>query len=113
MDSEVVQEFSRTLFNMRPDIVLSLAQVIFLTDMRHLLPLVTTPCHILQSPKDAAVPISVSEYLHQNLGGQSTVEIMPTGGHLPQLGSPDAVISVILKHLGLVNNKYIIREIFN
>ncbi|KAJ9177338.1 hypothetical protein P3X46_012569 [Hevea brasiliensis] len=101
MDSVAVQEFSRTLFNMRPDIALSLAQVIFLTDMRHVLPLVTTPCHILQSMKDMAVPVFVSEYLHQNIGGQSIVEVMPTGGHLPQLSSPETVIPVILKHIRL------------
>lgn len=101
MDSVVVQEFSRTLFNMRPDIALSLAQVIFPTDLRHFLPLVTTPCHILQSIKDMAVPVFVSEYLHQNLGSQSIVEIMPTGGHLPQLSSPEIVIPVILRHLHL------------
>ncbi|EEF37468.1 sigma factor sigb regulation protein rsbq, putative [Ricinus communis] len=37
MDSITVQEFSRTLFNMRPDIALSLAKVKFLFDARHIL----------------------------------------------------------------------------
>ncbi|EEF37469.1 probable esterase KAI2 [Ricinus communis] len=99
LESLAVQEFTRTLFNMRPDIALSLAQVIFLTDMRDVLPSVTVPCHILQSMKDMAVPMMVSEYLHQNLGSRSIIEVMPTSGHLPQLSSPDIVIPVILKHL--------------
>ncbi|XP_059456482.1 probable esterase KAI2 [Corylus avellana] len=99
MDSMAVQEFSRTLFNMRPDIALSLVQTIFLSYTRHILSHVTVPCHIIQSMKDLAVPVVVSEYLHQNLGGESIVEVVPTGGHLPQLRSPDILIPVLLNHI--------------
>lgn len=99
MDSVAVQEFSRTLFNMRPDIALSVAQTIFQSDFRHLLCHVTAPCHIIQSIKDLAVPVVVSEYLHQNLGGDSIVEVMASDGHLPQLSSPDVVIPVLLRHI--------------
>ncbi|KAB1214868.1 putative esterase KAI2 [Morella rubra] len=99
MDSVSVQEFCRTLFKMRPDITLSLAQTIFLSDMRHIHGLVTVPCHIIQSIKDVAVPVAVSEYLHQNLGGESVVEVTATEGHLPQLSSPDILIPVLLKHI--------------
>ncbi|XVF59319.1 hypothetical protein PTKIN_Ptkin07bG0266300 [Pterospermum kingtungense] len=99
MESVAVQEFSRTLFNMRPDIALSVAQTIFQSDMRQILGLVTVPCHILQSVKDLAVPVVVSEFLHQNLGGESIVEVMTSDGHLPQLSSPDIVIPVLLRHI--------------
>ncbi|XP_057718871.1 probable esterase D14L [Arachis stenosperma] len=99
MDSVAVQEFSRTLFNMRPDIALSLAQTIFQFDMREFLSLVTVPCHIIQSTKDLAVPVVVAEYMQQKLGGKSIVEVMPTEGHLPQLSSPDIVIPVLLNHI--------------
>ncbi|KAL9245827.1 hypothetical protein vseg_019432 [Gypsophila vaccaria] len=99
MDSVAVQEFSRTLFNMRPDIALSIAQTIFQSDVRHLLCHITAPCHIIQSMKDLAVPVVVSEYLHQNLGGDSIVEVMSSDGHLPQLSSPDIVIPVIIRHI--------------
>lgn len=99
MDSMAVQEFCRTLFNMRPDIALSLAQTIFQSDTRPILGLVTMPCHIIQSMKDLAVPVAVSEYLHHNLGGESIVEVVSTEGHLPQLSSPDILIPVILKHI--------------
>ncbi|KAH1249998.1 putative esterase KAI2 [Glycine max] len=51
MDSVAVQEFSRTLFNMRPDIALSLAQTIFQLDMRPILSHLTVPCHIIQNTK--------------------------------------------------------------
>lgn len=99
MESVAVQEFSRTLFNMRPDIALSVAQTIFYSDVRPLLGHVTVPCHIIQSMKDLAVPVVVSEYLHQNLGGESIVEVMSTDGHLPQLSSPDVVVPVLLRHI--------------
>jgi pimeloyl-ACP methyl ester carboxylesterase len=49
--------------------------------------------------KDLAVPVVAAEYLHQNLGGESIVEVMSSDGHLPQLSSPDIVIPVLLKHI--------------
>ncbi|CAI8588947.1 unnamed protein product [Vicia faba] len=101
MDSVAVQEFSRTLFNMRPDIALIVSRTIFQSDMRQVLRLVTVPCHIIQAEKDMAVPVMVSEYLHQQLGGESIVEVMATDGHLPQLSSPDVVIPVLLRHIQL------------
>jgi len=99
LDSIAVQEFSRTLFNIRPDIALSVAKTIFQSDMRSMLPHVTVPCHILQSSKDLAVPVAVAEYIHQNLGSKSIVEILPSEGHLPQLSSPAIVIPVLLRHI--------------
>ncbi|XP_052195186.1 probable esterase KAI2 [Diospyros lotus] len=99
MESVAVQEFSRTLFNMRPDIALSVAQAIFQSDFRHMLSHITVPCHLIQSMKDLAVPVVVAEYLHQNLGGVSIVEVMSTDGHLPQLSSPEVVVPVLLRHI--------------
>ncbi|RZC45194.1 hypothetical protein C5167_038143 [Papaver somniferum] len=80
MDSIAVQEFSRTLFNMRPDIALS-------------------------SSKDLAVPVVVPEYLHRNITSDTIVEVMPSDGHLPQLSSPDIVIpSEVHSSHGIVKN---------
>ncbi|KAJ4965400.1 hypothetical protein NE237_017249 [Protea cynaroides] len=99
MESAAVQEFSRTLFNLRPDIALSVLQTIYRSDMRQILKMVTVPCHILQSINDAGVPVMVSEYLHTHLGGQSVVELMASGGHLPQLSAPVTVIPVLHRHI--------------
>ncbi|KAJ7521319.1 hypothetical protein O6H91_19G047800 [Diphasiastrum complanatum] len=99
LDSVAVQEFSRTLFNIRPDIALSVAKTIFQSDLRCILPQVSVPCHILQSSKDLAVPVVVSDYLSSSLGGKNIVEVLPTEGHLPQLSSPDIVIPVLKRHL--------------
>ncbi|BAU00266.1 hypothetical protein LR48_Vigan06g028300 [Vigna angularis] len=101
MESVAVQEFSRTLFNMRPDIGLMVSRTIFQSDMRHILNLVSVPCHIIQAEKDMAVPVVISEYLHQNIAAQSIVEVVSTEGHLPQLSSPDIVIPVLLEHVHL------------
>lgn len=99
MDSFAVQEFSRTLFNVRPDIAYAVSRTIFESDLRGILEHVTVPCHILQSTRDLAVPVVVSDYLHQNLTAKSIVEVLPTEGHLPQLSSPDVVIPVLKRHL--------------
>lgn len=99
MNSVAVQEFSRTLFNMRPDIALSVFRTIFTFDLRHFLSRVSVHCHIIQSSKDLAVPVAVSEYLHQNLGGKSVVEVISTEGHLPHLSSPEITIPAILRHI--------------
>ncbi|KAL0291529.1 UNVERIFIED_CONTAM: putative esterase KAI2 [Sesamum calycinum] len=99
MDSVAVQEFSRTLFNMRPDIALSVFRTIFTFDLRHFLGRVTVPCHIIQSSRDLAVPVAVAEYLHQNLGGKSIVEVISTEGHLPQLSAPEITVPVLLRHI--------------
>ncbi|XP_047340657.1 probable esterase D14L [Impatiens glandulifera] len=101
MDSVAVQEFSRTLFNVRPDIALCVVKSIFYCDLRSLMGLVTVPFHIIQCSKDLAVPVQVAEYLNNNTGGKSVVEIMALDGHLPQLSSPEVAITVILRHIQL------------
>ncbi|GER27797.1 karrikin insensitive 2 divergent 9 [Striga asiatica] len=99
MDSPVMQEFSRTLFSIRPDIALSVVRMFHSFDLRPYLGHVTIPCHILQSSKDMLVPLSVAEYLHCNLGGKSVVELIPTAGHIPQLSAPEVTIPIILRHI--------------
>ena len=81
---------------MRPDIALSMFRMIFTFDLRHFLERVTVPCHIIQS---STVPLAVTEYIHQNLGGKSIVEVVPTEGHLPQLSSPELTIPVLVRHI--------------
>lgn len=99
IDSMAVQEFSRTLFDVRPDIAFSVARTIFTSDLRGILHQVQAPCHILQSSTDLAVPVVVSAYLHHALGGPTTVEILQAEGHLPQLSAPDALIPVLKRHI--------------
>ncbi|KAL6583155.1 Strigolactone receptor KAI2d6 [Orobanche minor] len=83
MDSEVVQEFSRTLFNMRPDISLSLGRTLSTFDMRPFLGSVVVPCHIIHSYKDYAVPVEIAEYLRRNLGGRPPAASKRAASHDP------------------------------
>lgn len=83
-----VQEFSRTLFNMRPDISLFVSRTVFNSDLRGVLGLVKVPCCIIQTSNDASIPQSVAYYLKDHLGGRNTVEILETEGHLPHLSAP-------------------------
>ncbi|KAI5655214.1 hypothetical protein M9H77_32401 [Catharanthus roseus] len=101
LNSVALQEYSRTLFNIRPDIALSLITTIFQSDIRHLLGHITVPCHIIQSRNDPAVPLVVSDYLYRNLGGESVVELIESEGHIPHLSSPGVAIPAILRHIRL------------
>ncbi|KAI4321089.1 hypothetical protein MLD38_034510 [Melastoma candidum] len=94
-----VMEFSRTLFNMRPDITLFVARTVFNSDLRGVLGLVRTPCCIIQTAKDVSVPESVAVYLKNHLGGRNTVEMLNVEGHLPHLSAPLQLTQVLRRAL--------------
>ncbi|THU50852.1 hypothetical protein C4D60_Mb06t24700 [Musa balbisiana] len=90
-----VREFSRTLFNMRPDISLFVSRTVFNSDLRGVLGLVRAPCVVIQTAKDVSVPVSVATYFKAHLGGRTTVELLPIEGHLPHLSAPAALVPVL------------------
>ncbi|KAG0451135.1 hypothetical protein HPP92_024618 [Vanilla planifolia] len=90
-----VREFSRTLFNMRPDISLFVSRTVFNSDLRGVLGLVRVPCCIVQTARDVSVPLSVATHLKAHLGGRTTIEILHTEGHLPHLSAPALLAPVI------------------
>ncbi|CAI0464601.1 unnamed protein product [Linum tenue] len=94
-----VREFTRTLFNMRPDITLFVSRTVFNSDFRGILGLVKVPCCIIQTSKDMSVPPSVVDYLKTHLGGRTTVEILRTEGHLPHLSAPGLLAQVLRRAL--------------
>ncbi|KAM0950457.1 putative alpha/beta hydrolase-1, strigolactone esterase D14 family [Dioscorea sansibarensis] len=94
-----VREFSRTLFNMRPDISLFVSRTVFNTDLRGVLGLVRAPCVIVQTARDMSVPVTVATYLKDHLGGRTTVEILNTEGHLPHLSVPQVLVQVLRRAL--------------
>ncbi|GLT96279.1 hypothetical protein SLE2022_139150 [Rubroshorea leprosula] len=51
-----VSEIERSLERMKPNIALSAAKTVFLSDLRRKLPEVVVPCTIIQSSKDYIVP---------------------------------------------------------
>ncbi|KAE8731569.1 putative strigolactone esterase DAD2 [Hibiscus syriacus] len=94
-----VREFSRTLFNMRPDISLFVSRTVFNSDLRGVLGLVRVPCCVIQTSRDVSVPASVADYFRTHLGGRTTVEILRTEGHLPHLTAPALLSQVIRRAL--------------
>lgn len=94
-----VREFSRTLFNMRPDISLFVSRTVFNSDLRGVLGLVRVPCCIIQTAKDVSVPASVATYLKNHLGGRNTVVMLNIEGHLPHLSAPGLLAHELLRAL--------------
>ncbi|KAJ0077783.1 hypothetical protein Patl1_36624 [Pistacia atlantica] len=85
---EVTREFSQTLFTMRPDISLFVCRTIVDTDIRSILGQVRVPCCIIQTARDASVPLSAAEYLQNHFDGRTTLQILNTEAHLPHLSAP-------------------------
>ncbi|RWW36881.1 hypothetical protein BHE74_00058060 [Ensete ventricosum] len=94
-----VREFSRTLFNMRPDISLFVSRTVFNSDLRGVLGLVHAPCVVIQTANDVSVPPSVAAYLKAHLGGRTTLELLHDEGHLPHLSAPAAFVHVLHRAL--------------
>lgn len=94
-----VQEFSRTLFNMRPDITLFVSRTVFNSDLRGVLGQVKVPCCIIQTESDVSIPASVAQYMKDHLGGRTVVEILPTEGHLPHLSAPGILAAALRRYL--------------
>lgn len=94
-----INEFSRTLLNMNPEIAVFVGRTVFESDWRTILGHVQAPCYIIQSKEDVVVPLAVAEYPRTHLGGETWVEIIPTKGHLPQLSIPALVIQALKRSI--------------
>lgn len=95
-------KFRNCLKRMRNDVALPLANTVFRSDYRHILPKVSIPCTIVQTTNDIVVPISVAYHMHENMKGKSTVEMVDTCGHFPQLTAHVQLLDVIGGVLGRV-----------
>ncbi|XP_030457945.1 strigolactone esterase D14-like [Syzygium oleosum] len=81
-----LMEFEHSLGRIEPEIAVSVAKTVFLSDLRWALPKVPVPCSIIRSRKDIIVPASVSHYMKKKIGnGTSKVKILRTQGHFPML----------------------------
>lgn len=70
-----------------PEVLRPLARNIFLGDSRPFLPCVTVPSLIVQTARDAMVPLEAAQYLSQHLVA-SELLVLDTDGHYPQLTAP-------------------------
>jgi sigma-B regulation protein RsbQ len=97
--ADLAAEFARTLSELRPDIALAMARVIFQSDHRAALPSLRVPTLILQTEQDIAVPVAVGEYMASQLA-HARLKVLPARGHLPHLSAPAAVNEALLEFLG-------------
>jgi pimeloyl-ACP methyl ester carboxylesterase len=95
---EAIVDFSAGLLAMRPDVTAKIARMIFTSDLRHVLPLVSVPTLLIHAREDMAVPADVGRYLNANIP-DSRLAWIDTAGHLPHLAAPEDVAAVLNAHL--------------
>eukprot|EP00250_Pteridium_aquilinum_P013452 c21350_g1_i2 orf=235-1122(-) len=105
-EQDAIDVFTRTLSSMRPEVALAMAKGIFESDFRSVIEEMkqvtgdgSIEVHVLQTCKDLAVPLLVSDYLKSHLDSNGCLEILQTDGHVPQLSAPDLFLSALLRHL--------------
>jgi sigma-B regulation protein RsbQ len=81
-----------------PEIARHFAHVTFLSDNRADLASVSIPTLVLQGTDDAIAPRGVGEYVHRMIPG-STLRVLETTGHIPNLSGPDELADAIRAYL--------------
>ncbi|MGE4533193.1 alpha/beta fold hydrolase [Halomonas sp.] len=77
-----------------PEVLRPLARSIFLGDTRPHLAQVRVPSLIVQTARDAIVPLTAAEYLQANLVS-SELAVLDSAGHYPQLTDPDLLAHML------------------
>lgn len=91
---ELGESFAKTLSEVRPDIALAVAKVIFESDIRAELGKLDKQTLLIQSHEDIAVPAEVAVYLNENIYN-STLTYVNATGHFPHISAPQEIISAI------------------
>jgi len=95
---ELGEAFARTLGEIRPDIALSVAKVIFESDIRKELHKLDKPTLLIQAHDDIAVPSEVADYLNREIKNSELTYVNATG-HFPHMSAPQEVISLIKSYI--------------
>lgn len=90
LGDELTNSFCRT----DPEIAKHFARTTFMSDNREDLQGLQARALVLQCKEDVIAPVSVGEYVHQQLPNSKLV-ILDATGHCPNLSAPDAVIKAI------------------
>ncbi len=98
---EAVAEFSQGFLAMRPDITVAMARVIFESDIRQVVPHVSTPVTLIHNRDDPAVPPEAAQWLQRHLP-LAELDWIDAVGHLPHLTAAPALREVLAKRLGVV-----------
>lgn len=91
---ELGAHFAYTLSAIRPDVALSVAKVIFESDVRSEIDKLDKEVLLLQTKEDIAVPLVVAEYLLDHIKG-SQLKVINATGHFPHISAPQEVIAAI------------------
>ncbi len=97
-DERAIEQFSRTLYLMRPDIALSASRTIWSADVRRAVARLRLPVHVIQTSVDVAVPVEVGHWLADTISG-ATLDIIDAEGHLPHITAPDQLRETLARHL--------------
>lgn len=92
--ASAIREFTESFLAMRPDITLAVAQTIFESDLRDILPSIALPTTIIHTRADIAAPPSIAAYFRTHLPGVRSIQI-DTDGHLPHLSASDLVAQAL------------------
>lgn len=92
------EELTASFCSTDPIIARRFAEATFYSDNRDDLAQVTVPSLVLQCSDDMVAPLTVGEYLGENLPG-STVRVMRATGHCPHMSHPDETIALIKDYL--------------
>lgn len=99
-DPACIEKFGKSLQKMRPDVALSVAKTIFLSDLRDVLEKVQVPSTIVQTTNDIVVPMPVVHYMERKMKGKASVEVIEADGHFPQLTCHQFLIDALDRILG-------------
>lgn len=92
------QNLENRFLQVPPDVLKPFAKSIFLGDTRHYLPKVTVPSLVIQTARDAIVPLEAAQYLQEQLF-EGELVILDAGGHYPQMTNPAILAEAIQSRL--------------
>jgi sigma-B regulation protein RsbQ len=95
---ELGQELTRLFCQSNVEIAKDFARITFLSDSRADLCNVKKETLILQCSEDLIAPLSVGEYMHQNMVN-STFKLLNATGHCPNLSAPEETIAAMKEYL--------------
>ncbi|PPQ37925.1 hypothetical protein CH337_01770 [Rhodoblastus acidophilus] len=95
-NSVAIDDFREGLRALRPDVALSMAQLLFTIDLRPQLQAYRTPTTIIQPSADPVVPVAVGRHL-AGLWPQAELVIVESSGHLPHVTAADQVAAILAR----------------
>lgn len=95
---ELGEELESSFCSTDPLVARRFAEATFYADNRDDLAKVKTPSLILQVSDDAVAPVSVGEFMHENMP-DSTYHLLEATGHCPHLSHPQETLEIMKRYL--------------